>query len=386
MPCGSDPGRILPPPEPPPGPTLAQSDPTLSGAPHRRRPRGRSGSHRSPPTPTHSFPAESRWCSAISFAATRRSATRPLRTDLRDNLDALSDQVQDLLQLFFPSESIPRDRLQGLLLTALQSSNDEYGAEEALEWAEDFQFPADIGSRDGSALRDHGFDLAAVAADRQAALSESGRLSPDRVRALVPTDDPDYDSLLSFATNGVPIITDPTFIPNGAPPPLRSKYIKMAPVVNKLMLDLFHSGLILIIPTELALQVEGIHFSSTHWALKRGKVWGRPIGDASCTAGNGHSLNSSWVKDHIDSLWGTIQHPTVQRLTSMVISHASRVGWDQLILWKMDLRGGALLSCLLLLLLCVGLHLRLRTISLCFTLRVCLVGLGCRERLMWSLE
>lgn len=172
------------------------------------RPRGRSGSHRSPPTLHPPSPAEGRWGSVISFAATRRSATRPLRTDLRNNLNALSDQVQDLLQLFFPSDPIPRDRLQGVLLTALQSSNEEYGAEEALEWAKEFQFPADFGSRDYSALRDHGFDLAAVAADRQAALSQSGRLSPDRVRALAPEDDPDYDTLLSFATDGVPILTD----------------------------------------------------------------------------------------------------------------------------------------------------------------------------------
>ena len=275
----------------------------------------------------------------MSFASVKRDSAHPLREDLHANLDGLTTHVHGLLQLFFPDDDVSRDSLKGLLLTALRLSDDEYAAEEALEWAGDFSFPPGISDRDATTLQSNNFNLAKVAEERQAHLAQTGRLCPDRVRSVVPADDPDFGTLLTFATEGVPVITDPAFIPNGAPPPLRTKYVKMAPVVNKLMLDLFHSGLIIIIPTELALKIEGIHFSSTHWALKKGKIWGRPIGDASCDTGNGHSLNGPWVKSQVDTLWGPIQHPTVDRLASMVLAQAARYGWDNLVLWKMDLKG-----------------------------------------------
>ena len=128
-------------------------------------------------------------------------------------------------------------------------------------------------------------------------------------------------------------------MPNEDPPPLRAKYVRMAEPVNKLMQQLYDAGKVIIIPTEMARRVRGVHFSATHWAVKKGKVWGRPIGDASATEGNSCPLNCERVKELVTELWGPIEHPTVKKLAAMVIRQAERVGWDNLVLWKMDLRG-----------------------------------------------
>jgi len=113
----------------------------------------------------------------------------------------------------------------------------------------------------------------------------------------------------------------------------------MAEPVNKLMQQLYDAGKVIIVPTEMARRVHGVHFSATHWAVKKGKVWGRPIGDASATEGNSCPLNCERVKELVTGLWGPIEHSTVKKLAAMVICQAERVGWDDLVLWKMDLRG-----------------------------------------------
>ena len=155
---------------------------------------------------------------------------------------------------------------------------------------------------------------------------------------MVPPDDPDYDRLLELVP-GIPIDVPTDFVPNGAPPPLRNKYLRVAPAVNKLMAELHAKGLIFVIPTAQALTIPGIHFSQTHWALKKGKQQGRPIGDASSTEGNGHALNSDEVAEMCDGRYGPIEHPTLASLADMVKAKAALHGWDKTVLWKMDLKG-----------------------------------------------
>jgi hypothetical protein len=169
-------------------------------------------------------------------------------------------------------------------------------------------------------------------------MARSGRLSLESVDRWVPTTDPDYGRLRDLVS-GIPIITAEDFRPNGAPPKLRAKYLRMAPAVNKLMYQLYEKDNIIIMPTEKAKQIKGVHFSSTHWALKKGKVWGRPIGDASSSEEGTSPLNSERVKELVKEMWGDIEHPTVEILSAMVQRQAVRVGWENLMLWKMDLRG-----------------------------------------------
>ena len=93
----------------------------------------------------------------------------------------------------------------------------------------------------------------------------------------------------------------------------------MAPAVNKLMYQLYEKGNIIIIPTETAKLVNGVHFSSTHWALKKGKVSGRPIGNASASEEGASPLNSERVKELVRDMWGDIEHPTVGFLSEIIL-------------------------------------------------------------------
>ena len=166
-----------------------------------------------------------------------------------------------------------------------------------------------------------------------------GRLSRARIEAVIDPADPDFQRLLDLV-DGIPIAVAPGFEPNGAPPPLRTKYVRLAPVVNRLLHDMYGTGVLTVVSAEAASRVEGVHYSATHWALKRGKPCGRPIGDASSSEG-GHPLNSQWVKDHCDQRWGSIRHPTAKSLSSMILDYAAQSGssLEDLVLWKMDLKG-----------------------------------------------
>ena len=46
----------------------------------------------------------------------------------------------------------------------------------------------------------------------------------------------------------------------------------MQSVVDKLMMELYEDGMILILPTATVQQIPGVHFSQSHWALKKGKA------------------------------------------------------------------------------------------------------------------
>jgi hypothetical protein len=73
--------------------------------------------------------------------------------------------------------------------------------------------------------------------------------------------------------------------------------------------------------------------------LKKGKEQGRPIGDASANEGNGYSLNCEEVADLCQEVYGPIEHPTLKALSEMVQAEAAVSGWEDLVLWKMDLKG-----------------------------------------------
>jgi hypothetical protein len=95
---------------------------------------------------------------------------------------------------------------------------------------------------------------------------------------------------------------------------------------------------------QTALSIQGIHFSPLHWTEKQG----RPIGD--CSDGGSEltnePLNSVHTKEKSDSLWGVIKHPSIDSATNMIIKYNEKVvaedptiKWDEMILFKKDLRG-----------------------------------------------
>ena len=88
-----------------------------------------------------------------------------------------------------------------------------------------------------------------------------GRLCDESIIRTVDKSDPDFDLIRSLVT-GIPIVTAQSFVPNGKPPPLRQKYLRVAPAVNKMMHELYQAGLIFIVTTEVAMKIPGVHFQA----------------------------------------------------------------------------------------------------------------------------
>jgi len=248
--------------------------------------------------------------------------------------------MERILRALYPGRHISRAEIQLLIWEAYRSTDDTYGEGEALTWADGYRFPADIAYRDMSGLTAAHGNLAEFTRRRHEEMSSEGRLSHASIDAVVPPDDPDSTTLHRLV-EGIQIFVppEPDFVANGRPPTLRAKYVRLAPVVNKLMAQLHAKGLIFILPTEAAMKISGIHFSQAHWAVKKGKRQGRPIGDASAAEEGSTPLNSDAVKEMATSEWGTITHPTIRDLCAMVLTQAQDTSWDDLVIWKMDLRG-----------------------------------------------
>ena len=105
---------------------------------------------------------------------------------------------------------------------------------DALLWAENYKFPRDIHERDEQRIiKAHG-DFASMVTSLQADQRPS-RFSRERIRALVPETDPDYEYLLTLA-DGMAIYPLPTFQQRSKPMGIRRLYSELqAPIINKLL-------------------------------------------------------------------------------------------------------------------------------------------------------
>ena len=61
--------------------------------------------------------------------------------------------------------------------------------------------------------------------------------------------------------------------------------------------------------------------------------------DPAYTPLNGTALSKNALRDTIAAQWGEIKHPTVIQLVLMVLTAADIHGWNNLVLWKKDLKG-----------------------------------------------
>ena len=160
------------------------------------------------------------------------------------------------------------------------------------------------------------------------------RLNLDRM-SVWPSDDPAHEILTSLC-GGMRVPVDPEFKPSDGPPPLREKYLKVAPAVNKMVTSLAEQGLVILLPTGVATKIPGIHYSPISWVEKSNKAQGRPVVDSSWAA-EGKPLNTPLVSVAVEEMWGKITHPTLADLIEMILSQADLHGWGELMLWKMDL-------------------------------------------------
>ena len=335
----------LPPPErhKSPQPTAQESDlPRLPGRPptpkragkRRHATRNKKGNP-GPPTTLEGLLAAGAY--RLAPAATGSHSATPSEVKRQARL------VRNTLKLLYPKATYDLEAIKLRVWEAHRSADDEYGMEEAIEWAEGYTFPPDIHVRDETDLLAHDGDLASMCQDHHTRMSSGGaRMSRESIARMcagvIPPDDPDY-ILLEKLVDGIEIVVPDTFVPCSSPPPLRAKYVKVAPAVNKLMAELHARGLIFIVPTAAALRIQGRNFGQTHWAFKKGKRQGRPIGDASNKEDGCDPLNSDEVKAMVDAIYGKIEHPTLASLADMVKDMNTKHGSANTVLWKLDLKG-----------------------------------------------
>jgi hypothetical protein len=238
--------------------------------------------------------------------------------------------------------NISPGEVQDILERAWAAQGELFDAAAARQWAtndegEEFRFSTAMKCQDGAELAALNGDLVTLVRRRQAALTDS-RLNATRVKSLFFADSAvDYARARDIATAGMRVFVTPDFVPSSVPPKLRKTYLEAAPAVNKLMADMWHDGKLLLLPTEMVKTIPGIHFSPISWAPKADKKEGRPIGDLSYP--RGRAVNSDAAADLVRQAWGAITLPSIQDIIRMVLEAADQFGWDNIELWKMDLKG-----------------------------------------------
>jgi len=242
-----------------------------------------------------------------------------------------------MLQRLHPGVTVQPEQVQKMLWDAFKATDAALGEADAMKWAEGFEFPPDIAGRDSAGLAEAGSLEEYVKIRQQAIRAEYGRLDEERVREVVPEEYPEIERVLALA-EGLPIFTSSDFRPNGRPPPLRSKYVRMKSVVNKLVYDLYERGLVILLPTEEVVKIGRAQFSMAHWTSQATKIKGRFLGDVGA-AETGTPLNAEEVKLKFDEVMGQIEHPTLEDICDRIVQAAERWGWDEVVICKMDLRG-----------------------------------------------
>ena len=241
----------------------------------------------------------------------------------------------------FLGAQFPQAAIEELLDEAYGS----VGLEEAIEWGKGFAIPQASVDAGESLMREFGGDFDKVVESMKAKLADE-RLSYETVRSL-SADNPDL-ALVEDLVAGVRVFTRADFVPNGTLPPLppRNMYMKAKEAVHKLFHDLVDQGLALVMTSETARTIEGVHFIVAHWAPKKGKKYGRGITDASDDSYPESVLNGNEVRDQVNAFYGEIEHPTIVTVARMVLgtladlrAREPEATLNDLDVFKCDLKG-----------------------------------------------
>lgn len=237
--------------------------------------------------------------------------------------------------------------VRAIVEEAYKSTDGNYGMQHAITWADGFKIPQDALDADLRLFRESGSDFDRMVANRLREL-QPYRFSRERIEAVISKDNPELNRLFDLA-DGMQVPLPTGFRPNGQRerPPLRSKYIQAHTAVNKLYHESHKDGLAFYLPIEVATkEVIGSNFIPAHWAPNKDKVQGRALIDGSDETVPDSTLNGIEVRDKANEIWGVIQHPTISDIVNMILEFWDEVKvryphaqWEDLVLWKMDLKG-----------------------------------------------
>jgi hypothetical protein len=239
------------------------------------------------------------------------------------------------------------ESVREIVAEAYRTTDAVYTLDDALQYAAGFKVPQDILDRDYRLFQAHGRNFEQMVQRRLRSLLPD-RLNRDRIAAHISIENPDRAKLCDLV-EGMTVHLPPGFRPNGVGPrpPLRMKYRQAHTVVNKLYHEMHSKGLAVYLPIDVATtEVVGSHFSMAHWTPQKDKVQGRQLIDSSDDSIPDSVLNGESVREQAEQFYGAIQHPTITSLMQMILRfyHRARqadptVTWDDICLWKMDLKG-----------------------------------------------
>jgi len=145
----------------------------------------------------------------------------------------------------------------------------------------------------------------------------------------------DFRLPFDFATNGITPIVTGDFLPERINiPPLRARYVTLKHTINSLLFERLGKGTKIIMETEQAKTVKGVHFSPKENQKAE-----------TCRDSMIHlSLPSmeplkAMLCELIATTWGEIRHPSIVQLVLMILHAADTHGWKEMVLWKKDLKG-----------------------------------------------
>ena len=285
----------------------------------------------------------------------RINALKILHFDERDEIVVKEayHQVSQFIQGLSLNFGLTTNDILCALQDAHRASDEYYTMRHAQAWNTDFEIPTESIEADSALFKLCNYNFTEVCRRKQALLAHN-RISKDRIVAIfgpngerIPgVDAKDIQILMEFAVNGITPPTSPSFKPESHDvAPLRDRYIKLHHTINKLLYKLYQDGMMVFLTDHDAKRIPGIHLSPQHHADSKGKPEGRIIGDLSgqhsenFTPLNGSALDKDLLRDNIKLQWGEIHHPTVDLLVKMVLTAADKYGWDNIILWKKDLKG-----------------------------------------------
>ena len=235
--------------------------------------------------------------------------------------------------------------LHSLILQAFESSDLDMDIAAAVRWGEGFTFPLRCFVADLDDLNAFHGDLEALIKKRQCDMA-SRRLNVSciqKISDMIPKDDPDL-RLLSSLVTGIPVVVDQSFIPDPVPPSPSPMYVQAACAVNRMWYELYKKGFVLFFPTAKLKEWHSIHpfklsYSRAGWAKKRGAAKGRPTNNHSYDNKRGGLINTIGAKASLKDLYGEIHPAQLGNIVTMVLDQAGRYGWENIVLWKMDLMG-----------------------------------------------
>ena len=271
-----------------------------------------------------------------------KTELRRVREEIRPEL--IESVMKTAVSMFSSQDSLSYEALTDLVIEAIASTDGNFGVQEAVKWANGYEFPQELVDSDLRLFRASQLDFNKMVKTRLKRLGLN-RLSQARVSRL-REDNPERERLFDIA-DGMRVPLPAGFTPNGKGllTPLRPAYVDVHQAVDKMLAELHTQGLAFCLPKKEAIDlIDGLHLGKASWTRKKGKPSGRSIGDMSFC--DGTPLNCDESKEIAESWWGKIELPTIDDVVVMVLEYfeserlrVPSTRWEDLRLWKTDLRG-----------------------------------------------